>query len=110
MSTLKKEIIKAFALAPSIDALAKNQVIFLTLMGLITGDLANNESEPGTAVISAIVNNISEQFSDVELADNDGYIQLANARLHPTAGSPCNIGDLVLFFDQIIGVKIGTIN
>lgn len=111
MSTLKKEIIKMFALAPSIDALAKNQVIFLTPMGFITGDLAdNNECDSGTAVFSTIVEKANEPFKDVELADNDGYIQLANARLRPTMGSPCDLGDIVLFFDQIIGVKLGTIS
>ena len=110
MSTLKKEIIKMFAFAPGIEALAKNQVIFLTPMGFISGDLANNECEPDAAVFSALVKKANEHFKDVELAGNDGYIQLANARLHPTTGSPCDLGDIVLFFDQIIGVKLGTIN
>lgn len=110
MSTLKKDIIKMFAFAPKTEALAKNQVIFLTAAGFIVGDLPDAESnDPGAALISALVNKAGSQYADTDLEGNDGCIQLTNARLLPTNGNPCNLGDIVLFPDQIVGVKLGTI-
>lgn len=111
MPTLKKEIIKMFAIAPTVEAFANNKVIFLTPMGIITGSLPDeNTSESNTKIISAIVNKTNEYFKDVELSDNDGYIQLTDASLRTATGSTCNLGDIVLFVDQIIGVTLGTIN
>lgn len=110
MSSLKKDIIKMFAFAPKAEELAKNQVIFLTSIGLIVGDLPDESTnDPGTALISALVDKVADQYKEVQLDGNDGSIQLTNARLLPLSGNPCNLGDVVLFPDQIIGVKLGTI-
>lgn len=112
MSTLKKDIIKAFSYAPTVDGLADNQVIFLTPAGIIAGKLPTDSqmSNQGVAFISALLKKTAEPYSESSLEGNDGYIQLTNARLLPLSGAPVEIGDIVLFFDQIIGVKIGTVN
>lgn len=111
MPTLKKDVLALFAHSTNTEFLAGNQVIFLTSLGMIIGDLPSDEDEctPETALISVILKKASEAYADVELLGNDGYIQLTNARLIPTSGSHCHLGDVVLFPDQIIGVKIGNI-
>ena len=111
MSTLKKDIIKLFSYAPTTEALEKNQVIFLTSIGMIVGDLPsdNDQQDPGTALTSVLLKHAREPYDDVELDGNDGYIQLTNARVLPLAGNPCNLGDIVIFPDQIIGVMLGSV-
>lgn len=111
MSTLKKDIIALFAHSTNTELLANNQVIFLTSLGMIVGDFPTEEddSNPETAMISILVEKASEFYADKELSGNDGYIQLVNARLISTDGKRVNMGDVVLFHDQIIGVKLGNI-
>ena len=111
MATLKKDIIKMFSLATTVEPFEKNSVILLTALGTIVGDLAPEDGagSPGSAIISTLLDKANELHPTDELNDNDGYVHLSNARiLH--AGGQSNLGDIVVFMDQIIGITLGNLN
>lgn len=112
MATLKKDIIKLLATATTIDSLAKNQVVLLTSLGTIIGDLAIEgcSDETSSALIKALLQKAEELHPETELDGNDGYIHLTNAHLLHAGGGQSSLGNIVVFMDQVIGITLGTVN
>ena len=114
--SLKKHMIKSLSAITmqSKYGLNNNNVNLLTPSGIITGKLIRNEDNDPTNIFRELVGTISSSFlneySDGEtISENDGFIMLSNSVLI-TSNSTCyNLGDLIVFYDQIIGVTIGTL-
>ncbi len=119
MHSLKKEIICHFTSLPSIEGLERNQLIVYTAAGVFAGtpvlEAPQNGSDIGTALFSLIENCSADYRSENHIPDgqlldgNDGAILLSDVTLI-SGQSRINIPTLAIFFDQIIGISIGTLN
>lgn len=111
MNTLKKEIIKAFAGATDIDALRGNNIVLITATGMITGRLCDPdtplEDMSGAAILNALVEQVTDAYGPENIEGNDGYIQLTDVVIRASGNTTYNVGNLIVFYDQIIGVSLG---
>ena len=115
--SLKKTVILSMAKAREFEHLGENKLVLLTPMGIITGTMAklrDGEVSKSSELISHIAKSAKESYDekfggDEPLDGNDGYIILENATTMPSDGRSYNFKQLVVFYDQIIGVTIGAI-
>lgn len=111
--SLKKCICKFFVDAPSIEGLENNKIIFITSIGMI---IANgiDDSSAEHSVITKLTESIAEVYceshniGDEPLPENDGYILLKDVVIK-NSNTTYNFNEIVLFYDQIIGITIGNI-
>ncbi len=111
MDTLKKQVIRTLALATNSDALKTNSVILTTAAGIISGTLANrNDDDIKTKFYSQILNEVVESYGPEKIIGNDGCLHLTAATIITGSNNRVNVGDILVFYDQIIGVSIGTLD
>lgn len=111
-ASLKKLICKAMAVSTTIEGLDKNDVIFLTPIGMVMGKPVSKD-EVKKNVIFRVANDIEVDYRDTNnlkgtaLPNNDGYICLENVTVR-NLNSTYGLNSLILFYDQIIGVSLGS--
>lgn len=109
--SLKKAIIKTFQLAPEMNGLEKNDVILTTPIGLICGKpVKEEEITDAWNTYKALLGIAKEDFNDSDISGDDGYFVLAEATIRPPNGGKINLGHIIVFYDQIIGVSLGTLS
>lgn len=117
MNQIKNEIIKAFATAANEKELDGVDLILYTSSGIIYGKMAMDnvhipQSEHQKNVSSfyiGVLDAVHNKLGDGQLNDCESYIYLTNATIKPSIGTPMEIGNIVIFCDQIVGVSIGTV-
>jgi len=108
MDSLKKMIIRTLAVAPQTDMFANNQVILTTAAGVIAGKVVEENSEKqGDMIFSTMLDTIAEKY-EADIEGNDGYMLLSNVTVI-NGNARTNLKNLIVFYDQIIGVTLGTI-
>lgn len=114
--TLKKAIIRDLLRAPASEKIGAESICLLTAFGLVTGipvisDI-NPEKQPVGSIAMEIYDNYSEKFDVTSsLPGNDGYIILKNAEVISSPRTKSfNFTELIVFFDQIIGVTFGELS
>ena len=108
MDSLKKTIIRTLAMAPQIDMLTNNQVILTTAAGVIAGKIVEENSEKqGDMIYSKVLDAITEKY-EADIEGNDGYMLLSDVTVI-NGNARTNLKNLIVFYDQIIGVTLGTI-
>lgn len=113
MNSLKKQIIQTIAGATMVEGLTGNSVIVLTAAGVISGRLAMTDpsdqiSQPQD-IIPALVKNVVADNNPETVSGNDGFLVLEHASVRNVSGQCTNVDSLVLFYDQIIGITLGSI-
>lgn len=116
MESLKKHIIRSYALSRSSEDRENNRITFITPYGRITGFLVlRDEIKPDDAsyrlsrhayeyVASYRVNNelpLKESFEG-----DDGFMILRDVELKSQNGSITNYAELIVFYNQIIAFTI----
>lgn len=116
MESLKKHIIRSYALSRSSEDRENNRITFITPYGHITGFLVlRDEIKPDDAsyrlsrhayeyVASYRVNNelpLEESFEG-----DDGFMILRDVELKSQNGSITNYAELIVFYNQIIAFTI----
>ncbi len=116
MESLKKHIIRSYALSRSSEDRENNRITFITPYGHITGFLVlRDEIKPDDAsyrlsrhayeyVASYRVNNelpLKESFEG-----DDGFMILRDVELKSQNGSITNYAELIVFYNQIIAFTI----
>ena len=111
VGTMKKSVIQAFSSAPLLDGLENNNVILVTALGLISGKMLTEENldNPGK-IYDSILRAASKSFGDDEVSGNDGYLALTEATIKTVNGRNIDLGNVVIFYDQSIGVSLGNIS
>lgn len=108
MDSLKKTIIRTLAMAPQIDMLTNNQVILTTAAGVIAGTMVEENSEKqGDVIFSTMLKTIKEKY-EADIEGNDGYMLLSDVTVI-NGNTRTNFEHMIVFYDQIIGVTLGTI-
>ena len=112
----KKELIYQVIALSSIEGLEQNTLIFLTSMGLITGETVIVD-EPHTSIYApdsvktlrqlcqSSYEDYLEKHRVVQLGGNDGSILLKKVTVEAPQRT-YTLDSLVLFFDQIIGITL----
>lgn len=121
MATLKKSMIIALSSFPDIEGFEKNHLILTTAAGTIHGKLISdnqlNDKDDVCGLLAhaceKIANNYIEENSSQEsaLSGNDGYLFLTDVRIRSVSSSTITtLPFMIVFFDQIIGITIGSDN
>lgn len=96
----------------SIDALKGNKVILATPMGLIFGTLCEenvtDNPDAGQNILATLCEKVVEDYELDKISGNDGFMLLTDASIKAT-GTTINVGSIIVFYDQIIGVSLGNI-
>lgn len=118
-ASLKKNVIVSFASSLSTAGLEKNNIILTTSAGLISGrplppetdfDKAGQDDRPMSAdEIYAMLLRIADENFDGDVEGNDGYLMLTDAKIR-NQNTTYNLGSVVVFYDQIIGVSLGSLD
>ena len=109
--SLKKSIIQTFLSAPQMDGLERNDVILTTSIGLIYGKpLVEENMTDAETTYKVLLDITKEDFVGAKISENDGDFVLTEATIKPPAGGKINLGHIVVFYDQIIGVSLGTLS
>lgn len=113
--SLKSNLIKSFAAVTLIDKydLDHNDLILLTSLGTIYGRIFKcDESNTEKTVFNEILNFSEKEYLDEnkDLQENDEYIALEDVLLITPRGDRINFSQLNVFYDQVIGVTVGTFN
>lgn len=115
MYTMKKDLIFNYSMLPSMDELKNNELILVTAGGVIKGKpISENPETFSTNVLDKITHKMIIDYREAikipeatRLDGNDGCLLLENATLiNGTTKIPFQY--LVVFFDQIIAVTIGS--
>ena len=124
IASLKKSVILGMANATTVDMFKENSVILLTAAGMISGKLIEksdlesfdqtDKSALSTFTVSTITQKIKEEFdkqsdSELNVTGNDGYIILKDVHVTNVSGQTMFFSALTVFFDQIIGVTLGSV-
>ena len=118
--TLKKHIIRSFARATNLDGFDANKVILATAAGLISGKLSSTSAmtiEEMTEECGSLSRDSAEKLYESlltaaretykeEVEGSDGYILLTDAAIRDK-DCTYNVGNMVVFYDQIIGISLG---
>lgn len=116
MHSLKKEIIEKLALitgtqTDSSEKLNEN-IIVVTPAGVIEGHCSASEIEAGKLghaigyLVDEYIKNNGINEDDFP-HDNDGYFILNDVTIHTSLSGSIKMPELVLFYDQVIGVSLG---
>ena len=110
--------------ATTVDMFKENSVILLTAAGMISGKLIEksdlesfdqtDKSALSTFTVSTITQKSKEEFdkqsdSELNVTGNDGYIILKDVHVTNVSGQTMFFSALTVFFDQIIGVTLGSV-
>lgn len=124
IASLKKSVILGMANATTVDMFKENSVILLTAAGMISGKLIEksdlesfdqtDKSALSTFTVSTITQKSKEEFdkqsdSELNVTGNDGYIILKDVHVTNVSGQTMFFSALTAFFDQIIGVTLGSV-
>lgn len=124
IASLKKSVILGMANATTVDMFKENSVILLTAAGMISGKLIEksdlesfdqtDKSALSTFTVSTITQKSKEEFdkqsdSELNVTGNDGYIILKDVHVTNVSGKTMFFSALTVFFDQIIGVTLGSV-
>ncbi|HIX90849.1 MAG TPA: hypothetical protein H9845_08150 [Candidatus Agathobaculum pullicola] len=124
IASLKKSVILGMANATTVDMFKENSVILLTAAGMISGKLIEksdlesfdqtDKSALSTFTVSTITQKSKEEFdkqsdSELNVTGNDGYIILKDVHVTNVSGQTMFFSALTVFFDQIIGVTLGSV-
>ena len=108
MDSLKKMVIYTLAMAPQTDMFANNQVILTTPAGIIAGKIVEENSEKQSDMIfSTMLDTITEKY-EADIEGNDGYMLLSDVTVI-NGNARTNFKNMIVFYDQIIGMTLGTI-
>ena len=113
---LKKYLSTALASTTKIEGMTKNRLIVVTGAGTIIGRLASEDDTETQKLISDLVGRFTEDYkkdfldSSEDLPDNDGFLVLVDAQLRSSDNNTFNFPSIIVFFDQIIGVTVGSID
>lgn len=108
MDSLKKMIIRTLAVAPQTDMFSNNQVILTTAAGVIAGKIVEENSEKQSdMVFTTMLDEISKNYK-ADIEGDDGYMLLSDVTVI-NGNARTNLKNLIVFYDQIIGVTLGTI-
>jgi hypothetical protein len=123
--SLKAIVCQNFAQAPTTEILSKNQVCFLTPMGVVSGtvmppveksDTLSEEQRDRAAeivtreIVKESIKMLDEMLKDpnVERPAKDSLIMLENAQIRSVdLSTSFTVKSLILFTDQILGVFLG---
>lgn len=113
MNSLKKQIIQTIAGATTVEGLTRNSVIILTAAGVISGQLcteppADQISRPQD-VIPALVKSVAANNAPDAVHGNDGALVLEQVSIRNASGQTVKVNSLAVFYDQIIGITLGSI-
>lgn len=124
IASLKKSVILGMANATTVDMFKENSVILLTAAGMISGKLIEksdlesfdqtDKSALSTFTVATIAQKSKEEFdkqsdSELNVTGNDGYIILKDVHVTNVSGQKMFFSALTVFFDQIIGVTLGSV-
>lgn len=109
------------SIIPDIKELENNNLILTTPAGIICGKLISEEEvQDGTSIQSAFAKlcvSVKEDYfketssEKTDVSDNDGYIFLKDVKIKSTSTNMVtNVPFMIVFYDQIIGVSIGSID
>lgn len=105
----KKMLIEAFANVIEEAREKGDHLLLLTPAGIITGiPYIPTDGISEKDGFQTVYHEITGMVSNGTATDTPGYILLSDAQLLKDR-TPVNIGNIFLFYDQIIGVSIGTI-
>lgn len=121
--SFKKYVIKMFSAMPCSEAFLQNEVCLVTALGIITGRFSLKhipESESSgslsektfhTQMFDEIFLNYCENYNiePSSLSGNDGAIVLNDVKILNN-GVIAEMNELVVFFDQIIAISLGSQN
>lgn len=121
--TMKKHIVNSLAKTTKIEGLDSNHLILVTAAGIICGNPSSSSPltrEEVTSKDGPISNSdvaklyvsfltAAKETYDGDVSGNDGYLFLENAFIQTPNGTQ-NLGNIVVFYDQIIGVSIGNLS
>lgn len=106
--TLKKQIIRTIALATKSDGLKKNRIIIVTSAGIISGKILDEgDAALEKLFFAEFLREVADQYGVDNVDGNDRYLHLTDARIRLGNGADVNIGNIVIFYDQIAGISIG---
>ena len=111
MQTLKKNIVRAMAIAPTMDVFAGNKVILVTAAGVISGVI--NQENPdqcenlGRAGLLTVLDNVVDSYGEENIDGNDGFVILSDVTMLTGTNNRVNLDTLIVFYDQIIAATIG---
>ena len=118
--SMKKSVILVFSEA---STQIKNSLILMTPMGLICGKVSAAEipteeelnkihgcatTEESASVIATLLSAARHNYGDDPIIGNDGYLALTDVTVKGSGGATFNVGNLVVFYDQIIGITLGS--
>ncbi len=124
IASLKKSVILGMANATTVDMFKENSVILWTAAGMISGKLIEksdlesfdqtDKSALSTFTVATIAQKSKEEFdkqsdSELNVTGNDGYIILKDVHVTNVSGQTMFFSALTVFFDQIIGVTLGSV-
>lgn len=107
---LKDSFIFGMSLVPEMEGLKDNKVIIVTAAGIISGVPYASVTEENGEDPSAIMFDTVLKKLKSETSGSDGALHLTDAVMRDLSGNTVNIGNIVIFHDQIIGVTLGNIN
>lgn len=110
MDTLKKQVIRTLAHATNSDILKTNSVILTTAAGIISGTLATESDEDiKTRFYSQLLDEVIDSYGPEKIVGNDGCLHLTAATIITGGNNRVNVGNILVFYDQIIGISIGSL-
>ena len=114
--TLKKTVIRTFA---DVSSQIRGNLLLGTPFGLISGRLSITSLpmpevisgkatvEEAASVTAALLATAKSNYGDAPVNGNDGYLALVDVVIKSSSGTTFNIGSMVVFYDQIIGISLG---
>lgn len=116
--SVKKALIRDLLKSCTFDELKSNQLILVTGAGVISGYPILNDAtkaESATTLISEFCKSSLEKYkadfpTEASSKDADGFIILRDTTLRMASDYVVQMGEVVIFFDEIIAVSIGTIS
>lgn len=114
--SIKQHIIKSLAACMEMESLKDGSFYLLTSLGFIEGtpDFSKVEVSEGRLpamqyALEQAMEYYQKQTGTTLPSDDDGYLLLKNVAIRPATGDVVyRLDNLVVFFDQIIGINIGT--
>ncbi len=108
--SMKKMMICDLSMVPEVEALKDNEIILVTPAGVLIGNPVDTENLGIVATLAKTVADKHREDLKVDLntlsPGNDGYLALRNVQLR-TGAATYNFEELLVFFDQIIGMTFG---
>jgi hypothetical protein len=123
--SLKKDIVSMLSYATDTEELGKNDVVIITAFGIVSGRIphiadpedpkeSDDSEEPGLLdkITEELVKKYRERHGigkDEKLPGNDGCLALKDVSIRTAANNTFNLPELIIFYDQIIGIAIGNL-